>query len=368
MTERLRHRARSRQVSRQEIDTPDPPLTAAEVSSTSRIPPPPAPAPAPAFPDPIPDVIAFGSLTMFAGPPGAGKTTLLVDWFRRWLHGEPICGKPTNPPTALGLLIADRQATGSRKWLDAVGLGDQVKVYCIADDPSFPINDLKVSTKVIDIFNRSVDQLQLPPGALLVVDPITPLFVVGRPNEQRDVALSMLHYSRISRQRQLTMVFTGHFSKQPGKKEDRYARPQDRIAGSVSFVGYTDTQVYLIPPESDQPAHELGWVPRHAPEEKFYFTRGADGLFIPYDDVQGLAEQEVRENAQCVAAILASVPLEPEMIPFKEVVDLIMTTIGLRRVRIFFYRNWLIEKEMLLVPKRGYVSRPAPPEGGDTVN
>jgi hypothetical protein len=136
----------------------------------------------------------------------------------------------------------------------------------------------------------------------------------------------------------------------------------------VSFVGYTDTQVYLIPPESDQPAHELGWVPRHAPEEKFLFTRGADGLFIPYDDAQALAEAEIKASAECRIAILELVPYEPEMIAFVAVIKRLEDKIGVKRRMAFYVRNVLIEEGLLLVPRRGCVSRPKVREGENTAS
>lgn len=243
------------------------------------------------FPDPIPGVIPFGTLTVFAGAAGVGKTAMLMEWIQRWRTGRRIWGHATNPATAYCYIAADRQWASHQLWADAVGYPD-IPRYSLADDRKFDLNSLSNPRAALDLFPNALDRAfngsPCPAGAHVIVDPISPLFVVGNPNAQRDVARTLLGMSRECQKRQINLTVTAHFSKQAANVADRYARPQDRIAGSGAFAGFSDTQIYMLDPEPamQQPWHILGWVPRHARPETFNCTRNDSGLFIPYDMLQ----------------------------------------------------------------------------------
>lgn len=254
------------------------------------------------FPDPIPGIIPFGTLTLFAGAPGVGKTAMLADWCARWRDGRTICGKATNRPTGFYYLAADRQWKSHQQWFDAVGFSDIIH-YSIADDLLYDLAKIQKSFNAIVCFEEAVRRLNPIPGSHLFVDPASPLFIAGDPNRARDVAASLLRFSRVAQQLQICITCTAHFGKQKGDPREQYVRPQDRIAGSGAFAGFSDTQIYLVDPlPPDQAYHILGWVPRHGPSEEFHFTRNDQGLFVPY---QAYAEQEQTE------LILECVPYEP---------------------------------------------------------
>lgn len=237
------------------------------------------------FPDPIPGIIPFGTLTLFAGAPGAGKTTLLAMFYKAWRDGEPIFGHPTHtPPGGLFYISADRGGADAAKWFALAGFPD-VPRYSLADDPTIDLqNDLK-DWKAPQLLRRCLDQLSPPPGSIVSVDPGSPLFIWGDPNRTKDVARSMMVFSREGIARQITLIVSAHFSKQRSDEKARYARPQDRIAGSTSFAGFTDTQMYLeVPRGPKSPHHTFGWVPRHAEQEAFNLMRDpTTGLFVPAD-------------------------------------------------------------------------------------
>ena len=254
------------------------------------------------FPDPIPGIIPFGTLTIVAGAPGVGKTAMLAEWIQRWRTGRTICGKLTNPPTAFYFLAADRQWQSHQVWFDSVGYSD-IPHYSLADDALFNLDSLRHPQKAYDCFQYCFDKLNPIPGSHLFVDPASPLFIGGDPNRARDVAAAMLKFSRVCQDRALNPTASAHFSKQKSDSREQYARPQDRIAGSGAFSGFSDTQIYLIDPvPPKQPYHTLGWVPRHAQPEEFQFTRNDQGLFVPYEDY---TEQNDTE------AVLDCIPYEP---------------------------------------------------------
>lgn len=239
------------------------------------------------FPDPIPGIIPFGTVTVFAGAPGVGKTAMLSDWIQRWRTERTIWGHATNPATGYYYIAADRQWDSHQKWFDLVGYPEIIH-YSIADHPEFDLDTIMRPGEALKLFGTILAILKIQPGAHVFVDPMSPIFVMGSPNDARAVARTLLEFSRWCQVLKINITATAHFGKQKGDSKDRYARPQDRIAGSGAFSGYSDTQVYLVDPEPAQGVafHTLGWNPRHRPPEEFQCVRGPNGLFVPFDTMQ----------------------------------------------------------------------------------
>lgn len=196
----------------------------------------------------------------------------------------------TNQPTQFCYLAADRQWESHQQWFNQVGFPD-IPRYSLADDPDFDHKELLKPLNALDLFRRSLLKCNngMPPlrGALVFVDPVSPLFIAGSPNNSRDVARTLLGMSKLAHLHQITLILVAHFSKQKNNPTDQYTRPQDRIAGSGAFSGFSDTQMYLVDPDKDHPFHTLGWTPRHQRPEEFACTRDEKtGLFIPYDVIQ----------------------------------------------------------------------------------
>jgi hypothetical protein len=238
------------------------------------------------WPDPIPGLLPFGTLTIFAGAPGVGKTTMLLEWLRRWRDGRTICTHPTTGPTWVYYVCADRGLL-REDFYALAGFSEQLSFYSVVSaDSGLNVDDLQKSTHGKDLLRHVLTALQPIPGSHLIIDPISPLFISGSPNAQRDVAASLIRLSRTIEEYQINITGTAHFGKQKADKNDRYRRPQDRISGSGAFSGYSDTQIYLVDPEVKQPYYLLGWNPRYSKPEEHKFTR--EQWFVPYiglDDV-----------------------------------------------------------------------------------
>lgn len=237
------------------------------------------------FPDPIADLIPYGSICTLAGASGVGKTCLYATWIRRLLDSKTICGKATTRPTEIGILAGDRRWQSHRQWFDAAGIPeDAIKHYSLRDDEAFPWGDLRHTPKIKDMFQRALDKLDLAPGSLLIPDPLA-LWIPGKVNDYKDVAIGLGVIDNVIKPRDLTLLGIFHQSKQIADKSQQYKRPQDRILGSAAQIGFSDTAMYLLGPEDmDTPYYGFGWVPHNALADTFKFTRDAWGLFIPYLD------------------------------------------------------------------------------------
>jgi hypothetical protein len=209
---------------------------------------------------------------------------MLVDWIRRWLDGRTICGHSTNSPTHFYYVVADRGQT-EEAFYQRIGPNedhtDFVTFYSVVSTTSgIDHTNFHKDAHGGQLLAYVISTLNPAPGSHLIIDPLAPLFITGNQNRTRDVAASLVSLSRIIEERQINITGTWHFAKQKADKADRYRRPQDRISGSGAVSGFSDTQVYLVDPEPNQPYYILGWNPRHHPPEEHKFIR--KDWFVPY--------------------------------------------------------------------------------------
>lgn len=301
------------------------------------------------FPDPIPGILPFGTVTVFAGAPGAGKTTLLADWCRSWRDGLPILGHATTRPTAFAYICGDRRWASYAPMFEAVGFAD-IPHYVLAEDASISLADLRKPFKAHDRFDKALDALQVVPGTIVLVDPAAPLYITGDTNRTCDVASSLIGFSRRCSEREITILATAHFSKQKADPRQRYLRPQDRISGSTSFAGFSDTQIYLIDAEPPkQPYSTLGWVPRHGAPQEFKLVRDPEtGLFVPFD-----AERHDTGAEETLQALLSVFPAPPDRIGLDALLDAAKTAQKLSRAKLFRLLQALIQQGRVLRMGRG---------------
>lgn len=307
---------------------------------------------APSFPDPIPGVMPFGTVSLLAGTSGAGKTTLVAEWSARLSQGRTICQHQTNRPNGIYFLGADRRWEQDHQvWFDKAGARD-VHVYSLADDDHVPTNlrtDLS-GNKALELFEYCLNQLAPVPGALVIVDPLTPLFIGGDLNQQRPVALTLHELTRICRNRSVTILATAYQGKPKADRRERYLRPIDRIAGSGAFAGYSHTQMYVCEPEPPKRVwYTFGWRPRHGEEQEFHFTRDkATGLFIPW--ASGPADPRIE-------AILKLFPADGLIISFDDLWDHVQESQITVSRRTLFRIVQELEGSQIERLKRGYYRR-----------
>lgn len=264
------------------------------------------------FPDPIPGIIRFGSMNILAGSSGVGKTCLMAWILTRFRDGLPLFGHPVATPPRIGYICADRGWASANYWLSKVGYAD-IPFYSLADDPHFIPKSLRTKHRLTEILDACIEHLHLPPGSLVVVDPIA-LFLGGNLNDYQSCACACLEIRRLCSTRQITLWGLAHASKQKADKKERYQRLQDRIVGSTAQLAYGDTQMYLASPEEQGTKHyTFLWHSHTAPAQEFSLGRGTDGLFIEWADSVQVAEEN---------SILQAIPVSEEGIGFGELIVL----------------------------------------------
>lgn len=254
-----------------------------------------APAPSP-FPDPIPGIIGYGTVNILAGAPGVGKTCLLSTILARLRDGKDIFGAACHAPPAIGFISADRGAATAWHWLRLAGA--DVRFYNLVEDTEFATIRLRNKFQLVTVvLEGCVEQLALPPGSIVVVDPVT-LFM-GNPNDYQGCAIACIEMRRMCHRRQLTMLGTAHASKQKADSKAQYKRLQDRILGSAAQLGYGDTQMYLASPEeTDEKFHTFLWHPHTSPPQIFPLGRDQHGMFVDW-----LEGTRAKEEGKILAAI-----------------------------------------------------------------
>lgn len=241
----------------------------------------------------IPKILPHGGMSLLAGAPNVGKTALLAGLLRDLRDGRLIFGHQSTPPPAIGYINADRGwDQGSGIWFGRVGY-PEIQQYSMADDAAFNPKRLRPKKDRTDILCSFIDRLQLPPYALVVVDPIA-LFLGGNLLNYDDCAVACHEIRAYLRTRQYTILATAHSAKIKGDKKERYMRLQDQVLGSTAISGFTDTMMYLATPEETGKAHfTFLWHPHSAPAETFYLEQDEQGLFIPYSGIDTESQSRV---------------------------------------------------------------------------
>lgn len=233
--------------------------------------------------DPLPNILKLGTINLLAGASGIGKTAFL-SWLIRQLElGAPVFGHPTTAPPAIGFLAADRSLEENSHWFRLSGVETLRKFSLVDDEIALPNQRMKHLR--VDFFKQCVEKMDLPPGSLLIVDPIA-LFLGGNLLDYDSCAFACIEIQRWIRSPARRYCLTGvcHSAKQKADSNDRYLRLQDRISGTMAQLGYTSTQMFLAGPaetgEDESGLYTFMWNPHTAPEEVFQFPKGPNGLFL----------------------------------------------------------------------------------------
>jgi hypothetical protein len=279
--------------------------------------------PASAFPATIPGILDCPSLNLLAGASGLGKTAFLSSVIATIRDQGRLFGEATHPPAAIGYVCTDRPWASAQQWFAVAGYPD-VAHYSMIDDRKFDPKQLYGGKSGPGLLQHCVGHLKLPPGSLVIVDPIA-LFMGGRLNDYTTTSIACVEIQRWLIDAQLTMIGVCHTSKLKADVNDRYARPQDRILGSGALLGYSSTQMYLMGPDEagrTDGAYTFLWNPHHRPAASFLLERDdTNGLFKlktyrkHFEDSESAPEKPLSPEQEGLCnAILDLFPPYPETI------------------------------------------------------
>lgn len=236
----------------------------------------------------------FGSISTLSGASGVGKTAFLAGMVRAWQLNRELFGLKTGRLPAIGMLACDRPWRDHQAWFDRAGC-EPFAHYSLRDE-AYAWDLLRDHKGVPKVFGGLVDSLKLPPGSLLIVDPIS-LFIPGRLFDYKDVAIGLGLLDAELKARQVTTLGVFHVAKQKGDKNSRYMRPQDRILGSSALIGYSETAFYLISPdEAERRTYEFGIISHQLKGTAYQYTRAENGLFVPAEVFDDIQEEETALN------------------------------------------------------------------------
>ena len=234
--------------------------------------------------DIIETILPLGEVSILAGSSGAGKSTLLMQALSAFQAGEPhFLGHALKLDTKWGYLANDHawklyEDTAERCHLDI----NSMPHISLMDDDSvdlevFKSNPLKL---LEDLLSRLIDQ-----GAdAIVVDTLVSWFG-GDVRAYNIPAYALLRLGRFCRHKSVTLLGTHHATK--ARTDYAFKRAQDRISGSSSLLGFSSTQLCLIPPdECGEAAYQFHIIAHNAPAKVIPLTRAGEadgGIFIPFD-------------------------------------------------------------------------------------
>lgn len=224
--------------------------------------------------------IPRGQISILAGASGAGKTTLMMQAIAASSKGVSfipeftwLCDK------GIAYVAADRTITETLELIKKIDYNpEKVQFYGLVDDTTIP-NHLLATPR--SLFNAIVAKFTKP-FDVLILDPLG-LFMEGSMNNYNHVAKSLIPMNQWALKEGVTLIATHHSRK--ARSDFKFQRPQDRISGSTALLGYSGTQMVLVPKneEENQEWDQLHVIPHTMEDMTVYLQRGQDGLLYPIE-------------------------------------------------------------------------------------
>lgn len=272
---------------------------------------------------PIPLLLPGGGLTILSGASGVGKTAFVAGLAKTIIDGAgAVLGCQVQRAAKVGLLCTDRRWTEARYWYEKAGIeieshdgqGKKFSYYCLQDDYKTEWKKFTRAEHHLWLFERCLDQLELPPHSVVIGDPISP-FLGSNLGDYCKTLAAIGPINQALAKRQITGLGLHHVAKMKGGvKREFYVRGQDRILGSTAIAAFTNTQIYLVGPEENEKPktelwHTVGFVPHNAKSFEARFGRDENGLFIPWKEASPQAQiVPIEGSSDELATLLASFP------------------------------------------------------------
>lgn len=231
--------------------------------------------------DIIEHILPAGEVSILAGSSGAGKSTLIMQALKAFENGEDTwLGKKLNYDARWGYLANDHawklyEETANRVQLS---LNDMPHIS-LMDDESIDLEKFRTSPLLLleELLSRLVDH-----GCnAIVVDTLVSWFG-GDIRNYNLPAYALLRLGRWCRKHQATLLGMHHATK--ARTDYTFKRAQDRISGSMALLGFSSTQLCLLPPdETGEAASQFHVIAHNAPPLVIPLKKTEQGIFIPFD-------------------------------------------------------------------------------------
>jgi hypothetical protein len=237
--------------------------------------------------DVIEDILPRGEVSILAGSSGCGKSTLLMQCLSAFQAGETsFLGHKIDLDTRWGYLANDHawklyEDTARRCRLRINDLPN----VSVMDDDTIDLEKFRQSPLHLleELLLRLADQ-----GATAVVVDTLVSWFGGDIRNYNGPAYALLRLGRFCRKHQITILGTHHATK--ARTDFTFKRPQDRINGSGSLLGFSSTQLCLIPPDENGTAsYQFHVIAHNAPAKMIALSRdeaSAGGTFTPFNAAQ----------------------------------------------------------------------------------
>jgi len=216
-----------------------------------------------------PQMFPHGRVHLVGGASGAGKTTLLLQWFDGWMKGRSVLGYKEELPPFMWISYdrgqLDFNDTCARMNIDAS------KFNFYAPPSSTFQNGLRAD--LASYLDKN------PKIKMFVIEGIQTKTPEGKVNDLKVTAQFMRGLGEFCEQRGVTIIGTAHVSKT--REGERFLNPRQRIAGSVSWAGYSSTVVVIEEkdPESTGDARTISILRRNGKND-FFELGFKDGLLV----------------------------------------------------------------------------------------
>jgi RecA-family ATPase len=241
--------------------------------------------PSPFIVDPL---LPTREIHLLAGGSGAGKSTFACQIAETFIAGGDFFGHPLVRPQKVGYMAFDRSHEGMRRTLlrSSTVLPIGFPYYSAITSPEFHDPKHHTPDGAIDRF------IELHPETdILFLDGIGMAFQ-GDSSSLSEVS-KFVH--RLVRKlailpHPLTIIALHHMAKT--KKGNEYAKPRERLHGSVAWAATCETCILIEAEEADlsSPARTITICPRNAPERVFTYEFDEDGR------LQRAADPDKRPN------------------------------------------------------------------------
>lgn len=247
--------------------------------------------------DIIEHILPEGEVSILAGSSGAGKSTLLMQFLSAFQAGEEhFLGHALKLDTRWGYLANDHawklyEETARRCRLDINALPH----ISLMDDDSIDLEVFKAEP--LRLLEQLLTRLVQQGCTAVVVDTLVSWFG-GDIRNYNIPAYALLRLGRYCRHNGITLLGTHHATK--ARTDYTFSRAQDRISGSAALLGFSSTQLCLIPPdESKEAAYQFHIISHNAKAKVIALTRASEeegGIFHPFTAAEGGRLGEVEER------------------------------------------------------------------------